>query len=236
MTVYVFDMDGTLTPPRKPMTEEFSKKFLPWLNENKAFIATGSNLEKVIEQVSPEIMNAFTGIYCSMGNELWKKGKYVYQNDFVPDEKLIEKLEEYRKNTTYPYQLYPNYIERCVGMINFSVLGRDCPYEERLRYQAWDKENCEREKLSQELRTMFPQYEFCVGGSISMDIIPNGCSKAQVAQKLRDDYPDEEIIFFGDKTMVGGNDYELAFALSELDNTLVVQVDSPDDVLKFLKI
>ena len=25
MTIYVFDMDGTLTPARKPMTEEFAE-------------------------------------------------------------------------------------------------------------------------------------------------------------------------------------------------------------------
>lgn len=29
MAIYVFDMDGTLTPARKPMTEEFKNKFLP---------------------------------------------------------------------------------------------------------------------------------------------------------------------------------------------------------------
>ena len=32
MTIYVFDMDGTLTPARKVMTEDFAKAFLPWLN------------------------------------------------------------------------------------------------------------------------------------------------------------------------------------------------------------
>ena len=34
MTIYVFDMDGTLTPARKPMTDEFAKAFLPWLKAN----------------------------------------------------------------------------------------------------------------------------------------------------------------------------------------------------------
>ena len=43
------------------------------------------------------------------------------------------------------------------------------------------------------------------------------------------------IIFFGDKTFKGGNDYELAHELLQMDNTKVVQVSSPDEVLKYLK-
>lgn len=30
MTVYVFDMDGTLTPARLPMTAEFAIQFYDW--------------------------------------------------------------------------------------------------------------------------------------------------------------------------------------------------------------
>ena len=37
-----------------------------------------------------------------------------------------------------------------------------------------------------------------------------------------------------DKTFKGGNDYELAQALSQMNNTLVVQVNSPEEVLMFL--
>ena len=236
MTIYVFDMDGTLTPARLPMEQNFAMKFIPWLKLNKAFIATGSNLSKVEEQVGFEVMNEFTGIYCSMGNEFWVKGVYEYQNDFTPDVNLLNCLEEYRKNTKYPYTLFLNYIEKRVGMINFSVLGRDCPYEERLRYQSWDKENGERLLIATELRKKFPQYEFCVGGSISMDIIPVGCSKAQVATKLREKYPNDKITFLGDKTFPGGNDFELADALRKIDNTEVIQVESPIDVLKYLNI
>lgn len=30
MTIYVFDMDGTLTPARLPMTENFAQRFYEW--------------------------------------------------------------------------------------------------------------------------------------------------------------------------------------------------------------
>lgn len=61
-------MDGTLTPPRLPMTEDFAETFVPWLAHHKAFIATGSDFAKVKEQLPDSVINAFSGIYCAMGN------------------------------------------------------------------------------------------------------------------------------------------------------------------------
>ena len=235
MTIYVFDMDGTLTPARLPMTAEFAIQFYEWQKTHKSFIATGSDYKKVEEQLPPSVVNSFTGIYSSMGNVLSAKGSIVYQNNFKADAKLFDLLENYRQNTKYPGILYPNYIEERIGMINFSVLGRNCPYSERERYSAWDKTEQEREKIAIELRKIFPQYEIAVGGSISMDITPNGFGKGQIAAHLRKQYPDEKIIFFGDKTFEGGNDYELAQALLCIPNTQVVQVASPEEVLSFLK-
>lgn len=235
MTVYVFDMDGTLTPPRLPMTAEFAAVFNEWQKSHKSFIATGSDFNKVKEQLPAFIIEDFTGIYTSMGNVLTANGNIVYQNDFVPDEQLYKMLENFRKNTKYTGDLYPNYIETRIGMINFSVLGRNCPYSEREKYAAWDRINKERENVAGRLRERFPEYEISVGGSISIDITPNGCGKGQIARNLREQYPDENIIFFGDKTFKGGNDYELAHELLQMNNTKVVQVSSPDEVLDYLK-
>lgn len=235
MTIYVFDMDGTLTPARLPMTAEFAIQFYEWQKTHKSFIATGSDFQKVKEQLPPSVINSFTGIYSSMGNVLQSKGELIYQNNFKADAKLLDMLENYRKNTKYPCQLFPNYIEERIGMINFSVLGRDCPYSERERYSAWDKTEHEREQIAEELSKLFPEYEISVGGSISMDITPKGCGKGQIAKHLRQTYPNDKIIFFGDKTFVGGNDYELAQALSQMDNTQVVQVNAPEEVLMFWK-
>lgn len=235
MAIYVFDMDGTLTPARLPMTAEFAEKFHSWQQKHKSFIATGSDYSKVKEQLPQTVINSFTGIYCSMGNVLQSGDNLIYQNDFKADPKLYEMLENYRSSTKYPYQLFPNYIEERIGMINFSVLGRDCPYSERERYSAWDKTEHEREKIAQQLRQEFPEYEISVGGSISLDITPCGCGKGQIAKHLRQTYPHDKIIFFGDKTMPGGNDYELAHTLSQMDNTQVVQVNNPEEVLTFLQ-
>jgi len=234
MTIYVFDMDGTLTPPRQPMTKEFAESFLKWQKTHKSYIATGSDMKKVEEQLPDFIINSFTGLYTSMGNVLTAKGNIVYQNNFTPDDKLFTILKNFRNQTKYTGQLYSNYIEERIGMINFSVLGRDCPYSAREQYSSWDKDNREREKIAEILRSEFPDYEISVGGSISIDITPKGYGKGQIARHLRKQYPDEEIMFFGDKTFKGGNDYELAHELSLMDNTKVVQVENYTEVMKRL--
>ena len=234
MTVFVFDMDGTLTPPRLPMTQEFADVFLPWQSTHRCFIATGSDYPKVQEQLPARVIAAFTGIYCAMGNLLKSHGKTVYQHSFQADPALFEKLEFYRQNTRYPGALFPNYIEKRIGMVNFSVLGRNCPYTAREHYQSWDKTSHEREHIKEELSALFPQYNFAIGGSISLDIVPKGKGKEQIARHLRQTYPGEKIVFFGDKTFPGGNDYELADALRQLPDTEIVQVSAPREVLDYL--
>lgn len=236
MTIYVFDMDGTLTPARLPMTEDFAEKFYEWQKTHISYIATGSDYKKVCEQLPTHIINAFTGVYCSMGNVLMRNGNLVKKNEFIEPEGLIQDLENFRKNTKYPGSLFNNFIERRVGMINFSVLGRDCPYEARQHYNAWDNIENERLQIQEILQKKYPQLEISVGGSISIDITPQGHGKGQIATQLREQYSDQEIVFFGDRTFPGGNDYELATELLKMTNTQVIQVDGPQNVLQFLSL
>lgn len=51
---------------------------------------------------------------------------------------------------------------------------------------------------------------------------------------MREQYQSEKIIFLGDRTFEGGNDYALAHELSLMENTQVVQVENPTEVIKFL--
>jgi len=233
--VFVADMDGTLTPARLPMTREFAVFFNKFIESHTFFIVSGSDYKKICEQISVRLAEKVDGVYTSMGNELYEHGKLMYRSDFHPDKGLINLLETYRRNTTYDQQLYPNYIEVRQGMVNFSVLGRDCPNKARAAYKLWDNKHHERETIRAELERLYPQYDISVGGNISIDIVPHGCGKEQVAPKIREKFPSAEIIFLGDRTMPGGNDHSLARALTKLDGTRVIQVEGPEDTLNYLR-
>ena len=236
MNIYIFDMDGTLTLSRQKMSKDFSFSFLPWIKSHIAYLAAGSNYEKITEQLPPDVVSSFSGIYSSMGNVFHQKGKEIYRNEIKLNKELLRRLEGFRKNTLYDGEVFGNYLELRPGMLNFSVLGRNCPFAEREKYYQWDKINLEREAIAKALNEEFSEYDVSLGGKISIDIVSKGCGKEQVAHKIRAQHPKDEIIFFGDKTSPGGNDYSLAKALEEIGNSEVVSVNSPDDVLKYLKI
>lgn len=236
MNIYVFDMDGTLTPARQPMQKDFSFRFLPWLKTNLAYIAAGSNYEKLTEQLPPDIVSSFSGIFSSMGNVYHQKGQEVYKNEIKLDKEMLKSLERFRKSTTYDGKLYSNYMELRPGMLNFSILGRNCPFSEREKYHNWDNIHHEREKIAKYMNDNFKDYDFSLGGKISIDIVPRGFGKEQIAHVIRKNHPNDKIIFIGDRVVEGGNDYTLAQALRAMENTEVIAVENPEDVLKYLNL
>ena len=55
---HVFDIDGTLTPHRQRITDEFLVFLNKWRQGNNFYLATGSDFEKVQEQLPQEIIDA----------------------------------------------------------------------------------------------------------------------------------------------------------------------------------
>lgn len=233
--IYLFDMDGTLTPAMLKMTESFAEEFRLFLGNKRVFIVSGSDIGKIKTQIPEDLFLSVSGVYASLGNEFYEHGERKYWKEFVPDEKLITFLEYCRKNTKYKGMLYPNYIERRCGMINFSVLGRNCPYEERIKYKKWDDGEKERIGIQKKLQNAFPDMDIDLGGNIGIDIVPKGFGKEQVADDLRKKFPSDSIVFAGDRTAKGGNDYRLCERLVFLGSSEVIRVSGPEELVKKLK-
>ena len=53
--IYIFDVDGTLTPSRRPMDKKFAQYFKKWAKTNTYWLVSGSDMEKMDEQV-PELI------------------------------------------------------------------------------------------------------------------------------------------------------------------------------------
>lgn len=98
-------------------------------------------------------------------------------------------------------------------MLNISPIGRQCSREERNDFEEFDKVHKIREKMVGELVKHFGagtpyNLQFSIGGQISFDVFPIGWDKTYCLQFVENE-GFEEIHFFGDKTYVGGNDYEI---------------------------
>jgi len=222
--IFIFDVDGTLTPSRLPMTKEFQNFFKEWIKKNKFYLVTGSDLPKLQEQMCFYDIEA-EGIFTCCGNQFWKpdpsivntSAELIYDNKFEMTNKLKSSLEVMLMSSQYPHR-YGNHIEDRGSMVNFSVVGRNCTQEQREKYYEWDKEKGERRKMSIFLKNKFKDLDAVIGGQISIDIYPKGNDKSQVLNVIEQErlVPPSEYIFIGDGIENGGNDYPLA---ELMDNT-----------------
>ena len=214
--IYIFDVDGTLTPSRLPMTKEFQEFFSEWVKTNKFYLVTGSNIEKLQEQMCYFDIEA-ERIFTCCGNQMWKpdphivniSAELVYENKFEVPRKLKKLLGTILSNSRYPHR-YGNHIEDRGSLLNFSIVGRDCTQEQRDEYFKWDNENGERKIIANAVKEKFPDLDAVIGGQISIDIYPKGYDKSQVLEHIEKRHPEGEIIFIGDRIEGGGNDYPLA--------------------------
>jgi phosphomannomutase len=224
--IYIFDMDGTLTPSRREMTSDFENFFSQWANKHNFFLVSGSDLEKIKEQVPEYILNLSEGVFTCGGNQLWLDGKLSYNHEFKPQEDLLSFLEKKVKNSKYPVRA-GNHIEDRGSMLNFSIIGRDCSIDQRLDYFEYDIENQERASIANEIIDRWNNLDAVIGGQISIDITPRGMNKSQVLGEVKKFYFDEEYIFIGDRTIEGGNDYPLAKIMHDTPNCFVYQAGEP---------
>ena len=63
MKIYLFDVDGTLTPARQPMSKDFAEFFADFCKKNVVYLCTGSDWDKVQEQVPPKVLNRCKGTF-----------------------------------------------------------------------------------------------------------------------------------------------------------------------------
>jgi len=223
---YVFDVDGTLTPSRLKMDVEFEKFFRNWIKNKNVYLLTGSDHDKTIEQVGVNIWKEVTESHQCGGNVVFRQGDMIEVSKWQPSKSLLDTCKNLIDISNYSVKA-GNHIEERVGLLNISVVGRNCTQKQREEYYEWDKINKEREFICQAINKMFPELEASAGGQISVDIHKFGKNKSQIRRKIEGD-----IWFFGDKTMEGGNDYPIANVLKEPDK--VFQVDAWEHTYKLL--
>ena len=231
--IYIFDVDGTLTPSRKVMTKEFQEVFFDeWSSENIFYLVSGSDLKKMSEQVPPHILKRAAGLFTCGGNDYYKDGKRIYYNEFNPPEDLIEFLKETVGDSHYGERA-GNHIENRGSMVNFSVVGRDCSDEQREDYFRYDLQSKEREIIASLINEQWVDIEAVIGGQISIDIAPRGNDKSQVLKHIMKEQPNKKYFFVGDRTMEGGNDYPLANLMNNTDDCYSFQAGEPSDEFGF---
>ena len=131
-------------------------------------------------------------------------------------------------------------------MINISPIGRNCSQEERDAFEEYDNIHKIRQtmvnKLQQEFSDLGLKYsiggqircpnfcvllDVCTGADIfiSFDVFPIGWDKTYCLRFV-ESAGYKEIHFFGDKTMPGGNDYEIFEDSRTIGHTVTCPADT----------
>jgi len=224
--IVLFDLDGTLTPPRQGITKENLEK----LTELSAFarvgIVTGSTLDYVKEQVPLDVFEHGVEALPCNGTEHWRYVNGHWQSVAVPKSMMnflgrewrdlhliLSKLQQEVMENVKDIPLTGNFVSARSSMLNWCPIGREADRASRTWFESFDARNNFREGILAllKLRLMKLQTPLVakLGGSTSFDIYPVGWDKTYALNH----FPDDTVWFIGDRCAPNGNDYEIYEAI-----------------------
>lgn len=236
-TIVLFDVDGTLTPARRTISDEMMNLLLELKKNVVIGFVGGSDLSKQFEQIGPNAVELFDFAFAENGLTAFRKGVQLSSQSFIKwlGEEKYQKLVNFALHYIADLQIpvkRGTFIEFRNGMVNISPIGRNCTHPERNEFETYDKEHHIRENFVNELRKNFADYglTYSIGGQISFDVFPTGWDKTYCLRHVEKD-GFKNIHFFGDKTSKGGNDYEIYNDKRVIGHS----VKCPEDTMKELR-
>jgi phosphomannomutase len=256
MKTVLFDMDGTLTEPRKNMLTETCNA-LSKLQKNGFVvgIVSGSDLDYIIEQCElildiPGLDYDMLDIYPCNGTKHYKIGDYgnpVKQYELVMKDFLIkgryQKLVYELSHILAELSVNPdllgimpltgNFINMRGSMINFCPIGRNASQKDRKVWCGLDRKFEIRQFILERLNAVFSQGDitFKLGGDTSIDIFPKGWDKTFVLQNFKDE---DDLWFVGDRCQKLGNDKELYDAIKLRSSGESFETGSPSKTIEII--
>jgi len=230
--VVLFDMDGTLTEPRKPFASFLSSPLKQLVQVADIGIVTGSDLPLLQEQMDSvlndnSIRYSLHVLPCN-GTQYLKPP--VFPSDsHTPTEsnsmqaelgkdawrRLMEIIiDKQLRATDLDIPLTGHFINNRGSMVNWCPIGRSATDRERKQFERFDRKYKFRRRLLNELRSELENSEIDnvtvkLGGETSFDIYPKGWDKTYSLRY----FEDSNVWFVGDRAQTPkGNDYEIYMA------------------------
>ena len=231
-TLVLFDIDGTLTEPRKTISRTVLIALRELCRYAEVGFVTGSDLEYIKEQLWPLLNDPIVRINCHV---LPCNGTKYYVPYGDEDPKLqeihnVSMKEEIGEKTfnrlmgalcmlqgeivqeiEYEVPLSGHFIQNRDSMINWCPIGRDAIDSQRENFKALDKLYKIRHKylkiLNDYIDSSNAKLVVKLGGNTSFDIYPRGWDKTYALTHYN--AHEWDFWFVGDRCSVDGNDFEL---------------------------
>lgn len=242
--IVLFDMDGTLTPPRK----ELDRDLVPALRElakvSDVGIVTGSDYGYVLQQMgllmeNSEIRYKLHILPCNGTKYYPPPLSATHKYEIAFEKNMREELGELSFSTIMNYilqrqaqlhlynlPLTGHFVNYRGSMINWCPIGRNATEIDRKRFEEFD--NPETSFRMDEIKgfrnflrrsQMTDKIEVKLGGETSFDIYPKGWDKTFALQHCKD----YQCWFVGDRCRENGNDQTIYEKLRVNDRSYEVK-------------
>ncbi len=218
--VIAFDLDGTLAVTKSPMSDVMASRIGDLLSLYEVCVISGGKFEQFKVQlidrlnVTPDQLSKLHIMPTSGTSYLrYDHGTSEWLIQYSEDLSVEQRAEIIDVLTTGARELglweaAPDgeVIEDRGSQVTFSALGQSAAPE---RKYVWDPDGVKKEAMRAYAAHRLPGLEVHVGGTTSVDVTADGIDKSYGMRKLMEALGLElhDILFFGDKLDVGGNDY-----------------------------
>ena len=233
--IVLFDMDGTLTPPRKALDTNLLGVLTDLTRHAEIGIVSGSDIHYIMEQCrvlfTNDTLKLKTHILPCNGTKYCAPPSYrdhshkITTINFMRDKvgnhdfhRLMKIIIDYQNHIVshYDIPLTGHFVSYRGSMINWCPIGRNATDTDRKKFSNFDKtfgtstfRKAILSQLREEIDNLRINITVKLGGETSFDIFPDGWDKTFALSY----FPDHEVYFLGDRCGENGNDKEIYDAL-----------------------
>ncbi len=203
-----FDLDGTLTQHKTPLSDETRDILLALSKKYKLLMAGAGMCRRIFNQMGGFPIDI-------LGNYGMQYAEYNPQTkdlDIIEDIQLPCNRESCEERVTYLREKYgytefkgDNVEYHSSGCITFPLLGTKADKEDKL---AFDPDRKKRRAFYDDVVSVFNDFNVFVGGSSSFDMAPRPYNKYYALAKYCEErgIKHDEVVYVGDDYGQGGND------------------------------
>ena len=224
--VLAFDVDQTLNVAKMPIPDEIAELLVKCLDHYEICPISGQKYEQFLIQIVDRLVEtgatpeqlSHLHLFVAQGTQYYrynldkKDWDQVYNYPLTDEQvaKISEAIEKAAKELGYWEEDKladgDEIIENRLSQVTFSALGQKAGTEAKY---AWDPDCKKREAIVKRCKELAPEFEYEIGGTTSINAFIPGMNKVfgmtHLMKELKVEKP--EILYFGDMTQPGGNDY-----------------------------
>jgi HAD superfamily hydrolase (TIGR01484 family) len=221
--VLCFDLDNTLNLAKTPADPAIATASRDLLGRYEYAVISGQKFDQFVVQIVQPIIDAgatpeqlqHLHLFVAQGTQYYRyslarqdwEQVYSYPLTDAQIAQISQALEQASRELGYWVENPAGeIIENRASQVTLSALGQHATVEDKL---AWDPDMTKRNAIVKRAKELAPEFDFEVGGTTSINAATPGMNKTFGMTHLLEELgvTMDEVLYFGDMTQPGGNDY-----------------------------